>query len=422
MERCRICLDSNNLSNIFETPEVAQNITTIACVDVLREDGLPQYICILCKHELDISINFKSKCESTYNILKEQYYKLQVKDSSLMNISSGGNKTNDVLSIKSSGYIINCVKINAEQNGDVPNECRNEINNKVDNSTETSINMFKDCYNRHQMEIVESTEDAESISDTEDQITDDQLVEITEFDTKFFKNINQYMCQKCDFYFANKESLIQHLNRIHPKTMTQCHVCLMYFPNTQISKEHIRQHHSVKKEYNDKLFRCKVCKMGVEQQSELNKHLCLHSVQNDFKCDLCNNSYKFQKQLDSHIKTVHAIIEFKCEYCNKKFSQPDVYRKHFLDHENVLDTTGIAKFTRKLQQCFKHENNELTFKDCNQVFSNTSDLTLDNETHKSTKPHVCSICHVSFYKRNGLENHLLEHDDLIKRVTYDENH
>lgn len=37
MERCRICLDSNNLSNIFEIAEVAQNITAIASVDVRNQ-------------------------------------------------------------------------------------------------------------------------------------------------------------------------------------------------------------------------------------------------------------------------------------------------------------------------------------------------------------------------------------------------
>lgn len=145
------------------------------------------------------------------------------------------------------------------------------------------------------MEIVESTEDAESVSDIGDQIADDKLIDITEIAIDFSENIS--MCQKCNFYFANNESLIEHLNRIHPKTMTQCRICLMHFPNSHIMKDHMRQSHNDKNENNDTLFRCKVCNLGFDQQSELNVHLCLHSTQKDFKCDICNNSFKSQKQL-----------------------------------------------------------------------------------------------------------------------------
>lgn len=472
MECCRICLTTNQLSNIFDTEELASNITAIASVDICENDGLPQYICLLCKHELDISINFKDKCETTFEILKQQHTKeVEIKENIIVNLLSGHHALSDQLQ-QTRKTVLNALK-NSIENG-----AQNITQGINDNNSTKEIFNDKTC-DESNFDQDQYIEDYESEDDQTQMITspsaqatllndaDDQMTDTTENELDISDSLlgNQdIMCQKCNFCFTNESCLYDHLKRIHSKTMGQCQICLSYFPTSQFLKGHLSLKHDISEEESS-FKRCKFCMKTYERQTELTSHLCLHPYQREFWCELCELNFKVESDLEDHIKQVHSQIEFTYEKCNKEtdtvfenrlenpkdptanliddgnkielmcsecnncFSSNEEWDKH-IDQcnkkEKVPSFDENSYVCPLCEKCFKTDNmlsihirkhtGEKLYKcnTCCKSFLNSTLLTRHEKLHKKTKPHVCAICQTSFYKKNSLESHLLLHDNLIK--------
>ncbi|XP_030765370.1 zinc finger protein 184-like isoform X2 [Sitophilus oryzae] len=397
MERCRICLTSRNLSNIFETEEIAQHITVIACVDVLPDDGLPPYICLLCKHELDISINFKDKCETTFDLLQKEYNEekqVQVNENIILNLLSGDNNVDRTLPDNVNEYVIESVNSHLLENGQ---NVENLQSNFEDGNSTNEVTTFE---NYNQVEIVENPESMDQ----------NQIIDSTENETEISGNLRA--CRKCNVHFSNDEDFFKHLEILHSQPIKQCELCFMYFPNSNLHKVHLSKMHNVENNSKTVILKCKVCSQASTSQSELNVHLCNHSGQDSIS--ISENSLEGHNMDHDHD---YSSKHFRCTVCDKTFSVR-IFKEHMKYHKNGF--SSLKDYSMKGAQDLnelKH-NSLYTCPECNKSFTNTSNLGFHRKSHIKIKPHICSICQMSFFKSSGLEKHLFEqHEDLIVCTT-----
>lgn len=61
------------------------------------------------------------------------------------------------------------------------------------------------------------------------------------------------------------------LLQVHIEAKYMCTVCLKYYKNNRILKEHMLKHEGIRK------YKCKICEKTFTQQSHLSAHLATHS-------------------------------------------------------------------------------------------------------------------------------------------------
>ena len=203
------------------------------------------------------------------------------------------------------------------------------------------------------------------------------------------KNVEKYMCEKCDYKTASKRKFNHHTKTIHIK----CEICLML---TTQPRRHHKLHHvvnkspkgSISRHKRPKKFKCDLCDYKVTEKKCLVDHInVVHLQDKSLKCDKCDYATGSKGSYDLHMRTPHDKCEvcsfvateyqlfrhkkklghgmrsiFKCDTCifeadTKKQLLDHVRTKHFLQKcdkcDDVLRSHSALRFHRKLQhiQC-----------------------------------------------------------------------
>ncbi|KAK9693553.1 Zinc finger, C2H2 type [Popillia japonica] len=376
---CRICLvEKSGLKPIFNAC-VPNMIMSLAAVQVIQGDGLPNQICTQCLQIVNRSFTFKQQCEKSDNVLRQYLDSLNMHislDNSQSIISDVKNDTlfvsNEVLQQSS---IFNDI-FNDEQTHSLVDSFTVQ-NADLAETMQSLRTIAEQCLPEtwdNEQNLINAHENSENNSCP--QFTLDQL----------------YKCQFCEESFKDEWSLGVHIKIHTGQAKYYCGICGKECNTPAALNKHIAVHGV---ERNDK--RKNVCNLCGKECIDL-KCLKKHYKEDHFEqsnlfekrysCNICGKSYKYSKLLTIHMRSHSGERPLSCEMCGKTFSLPSSLHKHRLIHSS-----------EKIHKCAL----------CGKTFNQSSNLAVHIRTHTGEKPYVCNICGKKCVSNVNLKVHLRTH-------------
>ncbi|KAJ8961104.1 hypothetical protein NQ318_008780 [Aromia moschata] len=379
MKTCRICLGHSDLTSIFGTDEaIAENImlfasVLVAIIHVTEGDTLPQFICKLCKIELDICITFKDKCESSYQVLR--------------NVEQDLKSDTEVI-------VIECEE----------SQLKSDVSQSDIGILETTLVDSEQC----------------KLS-----------LPFLNFDTEHVKEELKYTCNICNSHFVYKNKFVQHLKSEHDVVVNvtklkQCDICGKRFQyNVQLSR-HMVMHSGIKQ------FKCNQCDKFFSSKGGLNKHISKHNSVRKFPCSICNKIFIHQSNLRQHLKVHFDEKRYRCHICSKGFKARRTLMLHIKIHNNErdfpcdkCDKAFTNKFdllrhgklhTVELESDKNVPGNPRQCEVCGKLCQSLSDLQKHIRVHTGETPFVCIYCKKAFKSSSALNCHTRIHRKRLSQI------
>ncbi|CAO2618056.1 Zinc finger Y-chromosomal protein 1 [Lemmus lemmus] len=229
----------------------------------------------------------------------------------------------------------------------------------------------------------------------------------------------KYHCTDCDYNTKKKISFLNHMERhkLASKTGedTECdesgnhlsHAGALCTPQTmhgekEASKKYnckfcgeqcekpLLNHHLLTVHRKKFPFICADCGKCFRYQSEVKKHIRIHTGEKPYECQYCEYKSADSSNLKTHIKAKHSKeIPLKCDTCVLTFSDTKEAQQHALTHRES-----------KTYQCLH----------CSHKSSNSSDLKRHViSVHTKDYPHKCELCSKGFHRPSELKKHAATH-------------
>lgn len=103
-----------------------------------------------------------------------------------------------------------------------------------------------------------------------------------------------------------------------------CNICNKTFSTPFARMGHMRTHYSGL----PRKFACTECDKRYLTQSQLKKHLRVHSGVKPYRCNLCPKAFLRKWDLTRHTRVHTGEKPFQCSYCNVKFGYMRTLRRH----------------------------------------------------------------------------------------------
>ncbi|XP_061712774.1 zinc finger protein 585A-like [Cydia pomonella] len=184
--------------------------------------------------------------------------------------------------------------------------------------------------------------------------------------------ITEYRCVECPMGFNDKADMEQHLTVHNQEYRFLCGIC-----GTALKrKEHLDRHTLEHKEVRPHI--CPDCGKGFKRKEHLNIHRTIHSGEKNHICPLCDKSFYRKDHLQKHLQT-H----------NKMFIEHNI---HPVSDQELL---GIKQEVTDEEQA----DDDMT---------EIPDAGLLKPADPE-RPHICSICHKGFKRKDHLKLHGVSH-------------
>ena len=151
-----------------------------------------------------------------------------------------------------------------------------------------------------------------------------------------------FNCTECKKKFKTKEGLD---SRMKSHKQINCNMCDRTFNRQRQLKKHTRDDHTTKKTPTVENKKCEDCGIIFRRPWLLKKHRqTFHgepddeSVQKIFKCKHCKVLVQSDAELKKHLKLNHRDVSFGCEVCKSIFFTKKAFYKHMNHHKH---TEGI---------------------------------------------------------------------------------
>uniref|UniRef100_A0A3P8S4Z7 C2H2-type domain-containing protein n=2 Tax=Amphiprion percula TaxID=161767 RepID=A0A3P8S4Z7_AMPPE len=132
-----------------------------------------------------------------------------------------------------------------------------------------------------------------------------------------------YPCQLCGKKFYQKTYLKWHLNKHAGQEPYLCDTCGKGWPSAAQLKRHMVQH------TEERPFKCEDCGATYKRVSHLMAHRrAKHIRLRPFVCDVCSRAFRLNSELNRHMMIHTGERPFACLRCRKTFTRKSHLREH----------------------------------------------------------------------------------------------
>lgn len=222
-------------------------------------------------------------------------------------------------------------------------------------------------------------------------------------------------CPECCERFSSMSHLLAHIKSHTCISFFSCEFCQLIFTSIECVEAHILNHISAG---DNKVVRCIFCKDG--NASKQSRHLQYHSHSYmSRKSPSLPSTSKDVKNIPSklpvEIKTPHTYVSPSCHNNRNdlEVNAPQLQVKIEAPHSDKFTVSSAAAFPSKTpQECSLDSDIELKCDDCDEVFTNESQMSSHLQIHQSRGDFSCIECGVQCNSFKALTTHYQEHVKL----------
>ncbi|KAF5297722.1 hypothetical protein FQA39_LY12053 [Lamprigera yunnana] len=414
---CRTCMSSKNenLLSIFDiqisdtqTVQMVDFIIQLTSIEISKDDGFPQQLCMVCVDMICQIYNFIQTCKENDSTFRIHYSntKTSIEPNACLDEEKKEIKTEvhqfeeDKSSVRQydSSYSDSCT------------QAETDINKVKEESSEQKYTKYGETFNttlqlkKHKLlhELVTSYECKQCFKafSKENHLKVHMRLHVQD---------KKYVCEICDQKFIYSYLLNQHSFKHKDEKPFPCSKC----ERGCLTAESLRRHMKIHDEnYQKKTHACPICNKEFQYPSFVTEHMKNHTGEKPFLCSTCGKGFRQRGALDYHIRSHTGYRPHQCHICKSTFSSKGVLRVHLRRHTDerpyICDICGVG--FRQSTDMNRHRSTHSGDKHalctvCGKQISTTGQLKIHLRTHTGEKPFTCDICQKAFTTRTMLVKH-----------------
>ncbi|XP_077299811.1 uncharacterized protein LOC143920745 isoform X1 [Arctopsyche grandis] len=262
---CRLCLNSESSVPIWDTPQsLVQCIWRCCQLQMEKCNGLPDTICIICKSNLELFIQFKNICKQSDEIIRNRLSRSSNFKVEVTHKNEIWTNEKDRVDIKVEQVILSDDDRTTDDRDDA-----NKSFNVHDNPF-----LFKLL--------------SQNTKTSNDEVT------IIEDDTTYCKK-KRFKCKICSKAFMYRSHLKRHMIIHAGNKPFKCDICTKQFALKYNISQHMKIH------IGDRPFKCELCPAAFIQKCDLRHHMKIHTGERLNKCNICSKSFVHKCSLVRHL-------------------------------------------------------------------------------------------------------------------------
>ena len=224
-----------------------------------------------------------------------------------------------------------------------------------------------------------------------------------------------YECNICRSVLKSKKNLRHHLRR-HARKEDRpigCRQCNKRFVSNSELNRHMRVH------TDDRPCACDVCGRRFRQPGHLVAHKYIHTGQKPFHCTVCPAKFRTSTQLKTHLLAHSGKRIHKCEYCERTYKTMRELVSHRATHSGLVGRNRLIPRDRKANDS-KPEDSGREKKHicyiCGKDFSGKNKLDDHIAQHENLRSYSCGLCEKRFNTLSAVESHSYTHTDYRPEI------